>query len=60
MASGRNIQGITVGIDGDTTGLSKALDSVDQTIKNTQSKLKDDEKADRLGMSLRRGRRGSG
>jgi len=35
------IKGITVEIGGDTTGLDKALKSVNTTIKNTQSSLKD-------------------
>lgn len=35
------IKGITVEIGGDTTGLEKALRSVNSTIKNTQSSLKD-------------------
>lgn len=39
MAS--RIKGITVEIGGDTTGLDKALKSVNTTIKNTQSSLKD-------------------
>ena len=39
MAS--RIKGITVEIGGDTTGLDKALKSVNSTIKNTQSALKD-------------------
>jgi TP901 family phage tail tape measure protein len=38
------IKGITVEIGGDTTKLSKALDSVNKNIKNTQSQLKDVEK----------------
>ena len=38
--SGR-IKGITVEIGGDTTGLEKSLKSVNSTIKNTQSQLKD-------------------
>ncbi len=38
--SGR-IKGITVEIGGDTTGLEKALKSVNTTIRNTQSQLKD-------------------
>jgi phage-related minor tail protein len=38
------IKGITVEIGGDTTRLSKALDSVNKNIKNTQSQLKDVEK----------------
>lgn len=40
MAS--RIQGITVEIGGDTTKLSKALESVNKSIKGTQSGLKDD------------------
>lgn len=39
MAS--RIKGITVEIGGDTTGLDKALKTVNSTIKNTQSALKD-------------------
>lgn len=39
MAS--RIQGITVEIGGDTTKLSKALESVNKSIKGTQSGLKD-------------------
>lgn len=35
------IKGITVEIDGDTTGLSKALSGVNKEIRNTQSQLKD-------------------
>ena len=35
------IKGITVEIGGDTTGLEKSLKSVNSTIKNTQSQLKD-------------------
>ncbi len=38
------IKGITVEIGGDTTKLSKALQSIDKSIKNTQSQLKDVEK----------------
>ena len=38
------IKGITVEINGDTTKLSKALESVNRTIKSTQSQLKDVEK----------------
>ena len=40
MAGGR-IKGITVEIGGDTTGLDKALKSVNSSIKTTQSGLKD-------------------
>jgi phage-related minor tail protein len=39
MAS--RIKGITVEIGGDTTGLEKALKSVNSTIRSTQSSLKD-------------------
>ena len=35
------IKGITVEIGGDTTGLDKALKSVNTSIKSTQSALKD-------------------
>ncbi|MBQ1491661.1 MAG: phage tail tape measure protein, partial [Blautia sp.] len=45
------IAGITVEIGGDTTGLSKALESVNKTIKNTQSELKDVEKLLKLDPS---------
>lgn len=38
------IRGITVEINGDTTGLSKALSGVNSQIKTTQSQLKDVEK----------------
>lgn len=38
------IKGITVEINGDTTKLSKALQSVDKNIKNTQTQLQDVEK----------------
>lgn len=44
MAAGRNIKGITVEIDGDTTGLQRALSGVNTEIKNTQSALRDVEK----------------
>ena len=42
MAS--RIKGITVEIGGDVTGLEKALSTVNKTIKNTQSQLKDVER----------------
>ena len=38
---GSRIQGITVEIGGDTTKLSKELESVNKSIKGTQSGLKD-------------------
>ena len=43
MASDR-IKGITIEIDGDTKGLSKALQGVNKDIKTTQTNLKDIEK----------------
>lgn len=39
MAS--RIKGITIEINGDTTGLTKALSGVDSAIRNTQNELKD-------------------
>lgn len=35
------IRGITIAIDGDATGLNKALEGVDKSLKSTQSQLKD-------------------
>ncbi len=49
MAS--RIKGITVEIGGDTTGLEKALKSVNSAIKNTQSGLKDVERLLKLDPS---------
>ena len=43
MAANR-IKGITVEINGDTTGLSKALSGVNKEIRSTQSQLRDVEK----------------
>ena len=40
MASSR-IKGITIEIDGDTTGLQKALSGVDRSLKNTNQSLRD-------------------
>lgn len=40
MASGR-IKGITIEIDGNTSGLQKALSGVDKSLKNTNTSLKD-------------------
>ena len=40
MASNR-IKGITVEIDGDTSGLNHALSSVDKSLRTTQTTLKD-------------------
>ena len=45
------IKGITVEIGGDTTKLSKALESVNKNIKNTQIQLKDVEKLLKLDPS---------
>ena len=45
------IQGITVEIGGDTTKLSKALESVNKSIKGTQSGLKDVNKLLKLDSS---------
>ena len=39
--AGSRIKGITVEIGGDTTGLDKALKSVNSTIRTTQTSLKD-------------------
>lgn len=44
MASGRNIKGITIEINGDTTRLQTALKDVGNEIRNTQSQLRDVEK----------------
>ena len=54
MAS--RIQGITVEIGGDTTKLSKALESVNKSIKGTQSGLKDVNKLLKLDLQYRTGR----
>ena len=43
-----NIKGITIEIGGDTTGLDKALKGVNQQAKNTQSELKEINKALKL------------
>ena len=39
--AGSRIKGITIEINGDATGLNKALSEANKTIKNTQSQLKD-------------------
>jgi phage-related minor tail protein len=41
MAGGGRIKGITVEINGDTTGLQDALKGVDKSLKDTQTQLKD-------------------
>ncbi len=41
MASGRNIKGITIELNGDITGLDKALKGVNSSVKSTQAQLKD-------------------
>lgn len=48
MASSGQIKGITIKIEGDTSGLAKSLTSVNGDIKKTQSALKDVEKALKL------------
>ena len=49
--AGNRIKGITVEIGGDVTGLEKALKSVNSTIRNTQSQLKDVERLLKLDPS---------
>lgn len=49
--SGTKIRGITVEIGGDTSGLSKALGSINSQIKTTQSQLKDVERLLKLDPS---------
>lgn len=49
--AGTKIRGITVEIGGDTSGLSKALGSVNSQIKTTQSQLKDVERLLKLDPS---------
>ena len=46
-----SLKGITVEINGNVTGLNKALESVNKTIKSTQSELKDVEKLLKLDPS---------
>lgn len=43
MAGGK-IRGITIELNGDTSGFTKALGDANKEIKNTQSQLKDVEK----------------
>ena len=51
---GTTLKGITVEIGGDTTKLSKALESVNKSIKGTQSGLKDVNKLLKLDPSCLR------
>ena len=44
MAVGRNIKGITIEIDGDTTKLNKALNESESQIRNSANQLKDIDK----------------
>ena len=44
MASGSRIKGLTIQIDGDTTGLNQALKKTNSTINSTQRELKDVER----------------
>lgn len=39
--AGTRIKGISIEIDGETTGLQKSLAQVDKSLKNTQDQLKD-------------------
>lgn len=39
--AGKRIQGITIELNGDSTGLTKALEGVNKKIQNTQAQLKD-------------------
>lgn len=41
MSKGRDIRGLTIEIDGDTTGLQNSLKNVNPQIKTTQAQLKD-------------------
>ena len=45
------IKGLTVEIDGNTTGLDKALKTVNTTIRSTQTQLKDVQKLLKLDPS---------
>ena len=49
--AGTKIRGITIEIGGDTSGLNKALGSVNSQIKSTQSQLKDVERLLKLDPS---------
>ena len=49
--AGSRIKGITVEIGGDTTGLEKALQSVNKSLRDTQSQLKDVERLLKLDPS---------
>lgn len=42
--AGNKIRGITIQLDGDTTGLTKSLKDVDKSVKTTKDQLKDVEK----------------
>ena len=48
MAASGRIKGITIELNGDSTGLTKALSSVDNALKNTQTNLRDIDKALKL------------
>lgn len=48
MAASSRIKGITIEIGGDTTKLTKALSSVDNSIRNTQNNIRDLDKALKL------------
>ena len=44
MAASGKIRGITIELDGDTSGLTKSLSDANKEIKNTQTQLKDVER----------------
>ena len=52
---GDRVKGITIEIDGETKGLSKALQGVNKDIKTTQTQLKDIEKLSELSLFLLEG-----
>ena len=41
MARGRNIKGITIELNGDATGLDKALSGINGNISSLEAQLKD-------------------
>ena len=52
MAANR-IKGITIQIDGDVTGLNKALESTNKSRRNTQTALRDVNKLLKLDPKIR-------
>lgn len=51
MAAGRNIKGITIEIDGNSTGLQKALKDANSEVRDTQAQLRDVERLLKLDPS---------